>query len=444
MRNVSHVRRRDSVLQPRSTNRQILPRTSGDSREPKKRRIASDEAVGELVEDGEMEAASTVPRRQRINATDRLDDLLAKPSPPKQVLSPLAQQIRQTRTPVTSGLAHQIEYSRQDEFVMLRTEQIRRTYGSRPSSSGSRGRESAESSRPSSKGSSLGASAGSLPPSSRTSIRGSAEPSRPTSKDTSIGSAERSRPSSRALIESPTHRSKWDLPPKRPPLTSTFFAKLSPRTPIEVTKPASRHSVGQGSTDSRRTRDSDASEWGIDPEQEPLRCRPVSRLKLGDFKVNPNYNQGCDYAFNDVVRGKTARQCLQGCTKPDCCGPQFRAMAEISHARGPPTLSQEEADMKLLEEYLGDNAYKIRNMSEEHKEELLLQAKTRDFANRYGKHRHAYERRTSPPGFWRADFPTTQEEMEDREKAKEIAGTEVEERYKEAMRPNGRFIFRDE
>jgi uncharacterized membrane protein YkoI len=113
-------------------------------------------------------------------------------------------------------------------------------------------------------------------------------------------------------------------------------------------------------------------------------------------------------------------------------------------AAGPPTLSQEEADEMLLDEYLGDNAYKIRNMSKEEKEELIIQAKTRDMANKFGRHRHAYERRTSPPGFWRADFPTTQEEREDREKAHEIARSAVEERYKEAMRPNGRFIFRDE
>jgi hypothetical protein len=112
--------------------------------------------------------------------------------------------------------------------------------------------------------------------------------------------------------------------------------------------------------------------------------------------------------------------------------------------RGRPTLSQEEADDMLLDEYLGDNAYKIRNMSKQQKEELIIQAKTRDMANKYGRHRHAYERRTSPPGFWRADFPTTQEDREDHEKARELEKSAVEERYKEAMRPNGRFLFRDE
>ncbi len=98
----------------------------------------------------------------------------------------------------------------------------------------------------------------------------------------------------------------------------------------------------------------------------------------------------------------------------------------------------------LLNEFMGDNAYKIRNMSKAEREELILQAKTRELANKYGRHRHAYERRSSPPGFWRTDFPTTQEEIDDREKAKQKVRDEVAKRYKEAMRPGGAFIFRDE
>jgi hypothetical protein len=183
----------------------------------------------------------------------------------------------------------------------------------------------------------------------------------------------------------------------------------------------------------------------MDPEQEPLRVRPVNRLSLTDFKVNPNYNQGYDYAFKEVVRGQSARKCLQGCTKPECCGNKFRILAEIN--RNPDkwrTLSQEEADETLLEDFLGDNAYKLRNMSKAEKEELNLQAKAREMANKFGRHRHSYQRRTSPPGFWRSEFPTTQEEMADREKAKEIVRDDIAYRYKEAMRPGGTFIFRDE
>jgi hypothetical protein len=484
------VRRRDSILQPRSTNRQILPRTSED-RAPKKRRIASDEAVGELLEDGQIAAAATKPRRQTTKSNDRLGDLLAKPSPPKQVLSPRLvdasdEHPRSARTPAASGLARELRHPSQDAFGRIIDPEIARFDKYFPISSTRIGRESTDTSRPSSKGSSNRDSAEPVLPSSRTSLRESAGSSRPTSKGTSRGSAESSRPTSRAKLEEPSkpksrrsvvevsasvsgsknlildstgtemaHGSIWMdtektyLPPKRPPLTSTYFAKASPRTPVESSEPTSRHSAGPSRTTAAKPRgpgrETEASDWEIDRDQEPLRARPISRLNLSDFKVNPNYNQGYNYAFNEVVRGRDARQCLQGCTKPECCGRKFRTLAEMDReARGPPSLSQDEADEMLLEEYLGDNVYKIRNMSKAEKEELIIQAKTRDMANKFGRHRHAYERRTSPPGFWRADFPTTQEEREDREKAREIARSHVEERYKEAMRPNGRFIFRDE
>jgi hypothetical protein len=472
------VRRRDSILQPRSTNRQILPRTSED-RAPKKRRLVSDEAVGELLEDGEIAAAATKPRKQTTNSNDRLGDLLAKPSPLKRVLSPrLAhaseQQSRSVRMPAASGLTRELRHPSQDVFGWIINPEIARFDKYFPISSTRIGRESTDTSRPSSKGSSCRDSVEPVLPSSRTSLRESAGSSRPASKSTSRCSAESSRPTSRTRPEEasrPVSGSKnlmldstgtekdqgsiWMdpektyLPPKRPPLTSTYFAKPSPRTPVESSRPTSRQSAGPSRTTAAKSRgpgrEIEASDWEMDAHQQPLRARPVSRLNLSDFKVNPNYNQGYNYAFHEVVRGRDARQCLQGCTKPECCGRKFRTLAEMDReTRGPPSMSQDEADEKLLEEYLGDNAYKIRNMSKAEKEELIIQAKTRDMANKFGRHRHAYERRTSPPGFWRADFPTTQEEREDREKAREIARSHVEERYKEAMRPNGRFIFRDE
>jgi hypothetical protein len=42
------------------------------------------------------------------------------------------------------------------------------------------------------------------------------------------------------------------------------------------------------------------------------------------------------------------------------------------------------------------------------------------------------------------DFPTTQEEREDREKAAELERKAVLERRAEALRKGGRYVFRDE
>jgi len=447
------VRHRHSILQPRSTNQQILPRTSED-RAPKKRRIASDEAVGELVEDGEIEAPASKSRRQAANTNDRLGGLLAKPSPPKRVLSPLlmragGQEPRSARTSVTSGLAREIQHLSQDEHDQIINFTSARLKDHFPSASRRRVPQSADSSRPSSRSSHAGSAEPTLP-SSRTSLRESAGPSMPTSKGMSRGSEEPTRPTSKGTSRESLHMSPMHfayLPPKR--LLPADFAKASPRTPAVNLRLTVQHNTGSNKTATsnfRRSRNDIASDWDIDPDEEPLRLRPLNTLKRTDFKVNPNYNQGYNYAFSEVVRGRTARQeCLQGCTKPECCGSKFRTLAEMEReSRRRPTLSQEEADEMLLDEYMGDDAYKIRSMSKEQKEELIIQAMTRDMANKYGKHRHAYERRTSPPGFWRADFPTTQEEREDLAEAIEMERNAVEERYKEAMRPNGRFKFRDE
>jgi len=42
------------------------------------------------------------------------------------------------------------------------------------------------------------------------------------------------------------------------------------------------------------------------------------------------------------------------------------------------------------------------------------------------------------------DFPTTQEERDDMVEVQEREREEVRMRYQEAMRPGGRYLFRDE
>ncbi|KAK4945664.1 hypothetical protein LTR66_014374, partial [Elasticomyces elasticus] len=54
----------------------------------------------------------------------------------------------------------------------------------------------------------------------------------------------------------------------------------------------------------------------IEPEDEPLRARPLHRLTLDDFRVNPASNQNQDYAYTETIRGRDQRRCLPGCTKP--------------------------------------------------------------------------------------------------------------------------------
>lgn len=176
----------------------------------------------------------------------------------------------------------------------------------------------------------------------------------------------------------------------------------------------------------------------VRPEDEPLRCRRPETLRLEDFRLNPKY-AGSDFAFADSIRGRDARKCLPGCTKPECCG-QFLEMARMGVL--PAT---DKSDNEVLEDFLGPNFRDITAAyAPAKRKEMLLQARAQEAANGFGKHRQAFERAKSPPGYWRTDMPSTQEEQEYRKKAWEMERQKVEDRWREAMRPNGQWLFRDE
>lgn len=180
------------------------------------------------------------------------------------------------------------------------------------------------------------------------------------------------------------------------------------------------------------------------PEHEPLRARPVHRLGLQDFKFNPAHS---DYAYHESVRKHDEKKSLSGCTDRHC--PRCKGLREYVIDSGyktaqKPGESEDEADWHLMQEYLGDNRRQLRSMPAEERSNLLIEAKVKEFANRYGCHRQAFARARDAPGLWEVDFPTTQEEAENRIAADIVEREKVQERYWEATRPKGKWIFADE
>ncbi|KAF2755203.1 SAE2-domain-containing protein [Pseudovirgaria hyperparasitica] len=184
----------------------------------------------------------------------------------------------------------------------------------------------------------------------------------------------------------------------------------------------------------------------------PLRSRPLSELSASDFRLNPKTNEGLDFAFSDTVRDSESRRCLPGCTKPSCCGKAFRALVEagvqpklprsLFEASQDASKSSQEEEERLLRHYLGD-AYR-HDMTMDYRAEMLLSARAQLLANQHGKHRQQHERRSSPPGYWDTDFPSTQELDRRGEEARKRDQAIVEERWREAMREGGRWVFKDE
>ena len=182
----------------------------------------------------------------------------------------------------------------------------------------------------------------------------------------------------------------------------------------------------------------------IEPNHEPLRARPLKRLRLDDFKLNPAHS---DYAYHESIRKHDEKKALSGCTDPTCprCKDMRRFVEQSGYATSPRSgQEREEADRRLLEDFLGEDRRRLRRMPVEEKERLLKLAKTKQFADRFGKHRQAFPRAKSPPGYWEIGMPTTQEEERNREAATVLERQTVEERYHEAHRQKGRYIFADE
>lgn len=414
--------RTGSVLQPLSVNKQVLTKPS-DMRDPKRRRIADDNAIGALTEDG----ANLLPLGTRKDAErdERLANLLDKPSPEKQVLSPVRSVVSAKRPRdllARSALVIHRDVARSEESELPRPGQLAIPFEqSRPVSAPSSrvSRKSQERSRPSSKE--------------------STEPQRPNFKGFSKTSTTTQRQVSRDAPRS------YNTPPFVLPKSRTSESAFR-KTESAKTTPVQTFNTSSKSTDRRRharTKQT-AAEWENDPEQEPLRIRPVQTLRLEDFKINPDYNQGYKHAFSEVVRDREQRQALHACVKPGCCGEKFRALAMAGRNFDVKRTGAEKiADDQMMREFLGDNAYKLERMSKSEKDALWIQARTRQLAQQHGRHRNAYERQPTPPGFWQADFPTTQEQIEQREKAEEAVRLNVQQRYEEAMR-RGAYIFADE
>ena len=177
---------------------------------------------------------------------------------------------------------------------------------------------------------------------------------------------------------------------------------------------------------------------------ELLRNKPVAQLRVEDFRINPQANKGHDYAFSEVVRDKEERAALPGCVDEHCCGPHFKALAESEYPDDPHRGEWRQSEQRLLEEYLGEYAYRLNGMSRQQRKDTWIEARMQQLANKHGKHKHHTSRMRSPPGFWQFDFPSTQEIEVEREEAARREKKKVQERRREAMKPGGRWLFRDE
>lgn len=202
----------------------------------------------------------------------------------------------------------------------------------------------------------------------------------------------------------------------------------SDRTPkaISLSAPELSHRPTEMTPTPARTTSRPSTSSKLRPQiRTPYRALPLSALNPAHFKLNPAANQNLKHAYTDVVRG-SARAHLPGCTRPECCGPQFAALAQNL----PPSAAQAQ--------YISGNT----------SAQGVITAQS--LANKYGKaHRAVHARPKSPPGFWDVDFPTSQERAEQLKEAQRREAEETERRWRIARGEGGQrgqrlWIFADE
>lgn len=169
---------------------------------------------------------------------------------------------------------------------------------------------------------------------------------------------------------------------------------------------------------------------GKGPEdEEPLRARPVSRLSLQHFKPNPRWLDSHGVSYDEFLHGQNANRLnMLAETLPKVPGQDGRS------------------DDEVLLDFLGPGSEaRIAGLTELAKKNLLAEAKVKRVAQAFGKQRADYDRDQDPPGFWSTDMPGTQEDKENKEKARKVEREEVKRRYEDAIRHGqGRWVFADE
>ncbi|RPB17231.1 hypothetical protein P167DRAFT_515522 [Morchella conica CCBAS932] len=166
------------------------------------------------------------------------------------------------------------------------------------------------------------------------------------------------------------------------------------------------------------------------PERKQKSNSRQSKLDISHFRVNPKVNGGRDYAFVETVRDRGARKCLPGCAKTCCKG--LIGFVEAAGLPSPPPKGPR---------WRSSPPPASTDTACDEEGEVALDAR---FTARFGRHRDAFPRRKSPPGFWDADFPDTQDLERQHGAAEEMRLRKIEEMRREAEKgEKGRYIYKN-
>lgn len=173
--------------------------------------------------------------------------------------------------------------------------------------------------------------------------------------------------------------------------------------------------------------------------REGLRSRKAKELNIADFAVNADKTGGVNYAYQEVIRKRDERKCLPGCLG-SCCK-ELRDF--LAKAGMPPVVPSKVPKWRSSPPLPGSSQLEPEDGEGSEAEEVVGED-LKQFVNKYAKHRNLFDRQDSPPGFWEADFPDTQDLEQRRKAARKEERSRVGEMKKDAAKGGGRWVFRDE
>ncbi|KAH7107454.1 DNA repair protein endonuclease SAE2/CtIP C-terminus-domain-containing protein [Auriculariales sp. MPI-PUGE-AT-0066] len=144
------------------------------------------------------------------------------------------------------------------------------------------------------------------------------------------------------------------------------------------------------------------------------------------FKINKEANHGLDYQFDDVVRNKKQRKCLEG-GDCECCSGYYAAVGPMPPRLKPPRWNSESQESVPQ----GGN--------DPLDSQVVAAAAIAAHKNEISRHRHDWAATSTPPDYWHIGFPDTQQVADINRRAAVMHAQKLNHAAAEASKPNGKY-----
>ncbi|KAF8806782.1 hypothetical protein BYT27DRAFT_7100717 [Phlegmacium glaucopus] len=157
------------------------------------------------------------------------------------------------------------------------------------------------------------------------------------------------------------------------------------------------------------------------------------------YTIDPNQNEGLDYQYDLVVRNKDERRRLEA-GDCECCREYYEGIGPLPSRLQPPLWRSPPATparpcLRQSHSHSPPGS-RTRNGPTPH---LHRQSDIESHKKGISRHRHAWGRANTPPGYWDIGFPDTQTVGDINEKAKQMHKRKKTEIDKEAGNEAGRY-----